>query len=105
MNCVTVMSFLVMLNGIPCEHFQPKWGLRQGDPLLPSLFMLCVEVLSGLILKTRVDGALHGVRVVRTTPKISHLFFADDSILFWKASSHEVEVIQHILHSYQKASG
>ena len=44
MNCVSSVSFAVLLNGSPCDTFTP-------DPLSPYLFILCAEVLSGLIRK------------------------------------------------------
>jgi len=46
-----------------------------------------------------------GFSLCRNGPKISHLFFADDSLLFCQARVDELEKIQNILCKYEKASG
>ena len=79
--------------------------LRQGDPLSPYLFILCADVLSGLLSKEAILNNIHGIQVARQAPKISHLLFADDSLLFARANTVEAERILKILHSYQRASG
>ena len=38
-------------------------------------------------------------------PCLSHLFFADDSLIFCKATMEECEVLQRVLSTYEKASG
>ncbi|XP_010690686.1 uncharacterized protein LOC104904188 [Beta vulgaris subsp. vulgaris] len=48
---------------------------------------------------------IHGVKVSRSGPRISHLFFADDSLLFTRASIQECTVIVDILNKYELASG
>lgn len=63
------------------DFFQSSRVLRQGDPLSPYLFISCAEVFSGLILKAQEMKDIHGVCIARRAPKISHLFFADDSIV------------------------
>jgi ribonuclease HI len=62
-------------------------------------------VLSGLVKKKADIGGIHGIKIARQAPKISHLLFADDSLLFARASSTEADVILSILTEYQQALG
>lgn len=80
-------------------------GLRQGDPLSPYLFLFCAEALSALIRKNVEDGVLHGIRVCRRAPVVSNLFFADDTIIFGRATEPELRKVKHILATYDSASG
>ena len=50
-------------------------------------------------------GDLGGIAVCRGGPKLSHLFFADDSLIFCKASIQERSTLQRILQVYEKAYG
>lgn len=63
----------------------------------PYLFLLCVEGLSTLIKKAVQEGKMGGIAVSRGGPKLSHLFFADDSLIFCKASMEECNELQKIL--------
>ena len=58
-----------------------------------------------MIRDSEARGALHGYSVCRNAPSISHLFFADDSYLFFKISLAEVEVVRHILLRFKQVSG
>ncbi|XP_021737156.1 uncharacterized protein LOC110703671 [Chenopodium quinoa] len=104
-HCISTVSFSVLINGAPSGEFTPSRGLRQGDPLSPYLFILCAEALSGLLNRAVALGHLHGIRVAPLAPTISHLFFADDSIIFAKANLNEVDTIREVLHTYEIASG
>ena len=45
------------------------------------------------------------VQASRNGPRVTHLFFADDSILFAKANVPEAQRLQHILNLYEENSG
>jgi hypothetical protein len=105
MRCVSTVSYQVLINGQPSSSFFPHRGLRQGDPLSPYLFVLCADVLSGLIQKEVAANNIHGIKIARSAPQISHLFFADDSLLLSRASQAEARTIMSILARYQSASG
>lgn len=55
--------------------------------------------------KAVLSNSLHGFRVCRGAPAVPHLFFADDSILFAKASLLECSVITNIISVYERAWG
>ena len=105
MGCVTSTSFSILVNGQPTERFVPSRGLRQGDPLSPFLFIICAEGLSSLLRDAEAKKEIHGLKIGKKVDAISHLFFADDSILFTRANEEEVEKVMEILNTYEAASG
>uniref|UniRef100_A0A7N2MU32 Reverse transcriptase domain-containing protein n=1 Tax=Quercus lobata TaxID=97700 RepID=A0A7N2MU32_QUELO len=105
MGCVKTVSYSVLVNGEPCGMIQPTRGIRQGDPLSPFLFLLCTEGLNGLIKKAENNGEIHGFSLCRRGPKLTHLLFADDSLLFCRATIEECEKVLEVLNMYEEASG
>lgn len=49
MHCTTSSSLALKWNSEKLEQFVPRRGLRQGDPMSPYLFVMCVEKLALLI--------------------------------------------------------
>jgi hypothetical protein len=82
MDCVTNVTFSILINGHPSQPFTPQRGLKQGDPLSPYLFICCANVLSGLISRAQNNKNLHGIKIAHGAPEVSHLLFADDSLFF-----------------------
>ena len=105
MKCVTTITYAVRINGSPRGHIVPTRGIRQGDPLSPYLFLLCAEGLSAFIKHSVTAGNLEGIAICRGGPKLSHLFFTDDSLIFCKASLSKCNTLQRIFHIYEQASG
>lgn len=105
MRCVTSISYSVVINGEAGFPFQPSRGLRKSDPLSPYLFIICAEVFSYLIDHAHANGYIHGVKVSRRSPSISHLFFADDRVIFSRTSQNEVEKVLQCIQAYEQASG
>jgi exonuclease III len=104
-QCITTSSFSILLDGAPFGKFFPTRGLRQGDPLSPFLFILGSEILSRLLLREENSGTLHGIKIARMSPPISHLLFADDVMIFSKANMAEANVILKCLSLYSRWSG
>ena len=105
MMCVETIDYSVIVNNEMVGPVIPGRGLRQGDPLSPYLFILCAEGLSALIRKAERFGDLHGISICTNAPTISHLLFADDCFLFFRADEKEAQVMKNILHTYELASG
>ncbi|CAM8985571.1 unnamed protein product [Rhodiola kirilowii] len=105
MACVRTVTYRVKINGQFSNIITPGRGLRQGDPLSPYLFIICQEWLTLKLNAEQCSGRLDGVRLGRGIPTINHLFFADDCVLFLKASLHSLQVLKDILSLYERASG
>ncbi|GAU36575.1 hypothetical protein TSUD_362450 [Trifolium subterraneum] len=105
MMCVGSVNYSVLMNYDRVGPISPGRGLRQGDPLSPYLFILVTECLTALIYQSVGRGDIHGVRICRGAPEVSHLLFADDCFLFCRANVVEVNELMRILHSYEQASG
>jgi hypothetical protein len=71
--------------------------LRQGDSLSPFLFILGFEILSKILLREENLSSLHGIKIARMNPPISHLLFADDVMIFSQANVVEANVILYCL--------
>ena len=103
--CIRSVTYSVMLNGQPHGLITPIRGLRQGDPLLPYLFLLVAEGLNALFKQVECDGEIRGVSLCLAGLRISHLLFVDDSLVFCRATVSECVKIQSLLFLYKLASG
>ena len=97
MTCVTTASFTVKLNGGLFRCFLHSRGLQRGDPLSPYLFHFFVEGLSALLRKAQVDNQIKGVSFGGTGPRITHLLFADNSIVFLEGTEDSMRALGDIL--------
>ena len=98
--CITTVSFSVIVNGSPVGYFKSTRGLRQGDPLSPYLFVLGMEVFSILIDQTANGGFLSGFNLIGRTGEevqVTHLLFADDTLVFCKDSREQLVYLNWIL--------
>ena len=78
-----------MVNGSPSSFCLSSRGSRQGDPLCPYLFILVMENISRLLSKAKECGFINGFLVKRRHDvgvEVSHLFFADDTLILYDAS-------------------
>ena len=103
--CVTTVSYSILVNGELKGMIIPTRGIRQGDHLSPFLFLFCTEGLHGLISQVAHNGDIHGFQLCRRNPKLTHLLFVDDSLLFCKSNTIECQRVLDILGVYERCSG
>lgn len=94
----------VLWNGVPLSKFKPVRGIRQGCPLSPYLFVMCMEWLGHLINSTISNGNWKPIRLSQSGPLISHLFFADDLVIFSKVDLKHGKIIKDILGRFYEFS-
>lgn len=90
----------MLWNGEKTEAFKPPRGLRQGDSLSTYLFVLCMERLCQLIEHSIESRQWKPISLSRGRPKLSHICFADDLILFVEASVAQIRIIRG--HKYKR---
>jgi hypothetical protein len=105
MHAITSMETNVKWNGARAEYFRPQRGIRQGDPISPYLFVLCMDKLSHLIMHAVNVGDWRGIKAGRNGPMVSHLMFADDLLLFGEASEKQMKCVMDILNKFCSLSG
>jgi hypothetical protein len=105
MSCVTSVRYAVKFNGTLLDSFEPSRGLRQGDPLSPFLFLFVADGLSSLLNKGINENAISPIKVCRRAPGVSHLLFADDTLLFFKANQDEAIHVRQVLDIYASSTG
>ncbi|XP_074290439.1 uncharacterized protein LOC141617156 [Silene latifolia] len=104
MLCVTTPSFSLCLNGAQFGYLKGKRGLRQGDPMSPLLFTVCMEYL------TRVMECATQKWYFRYHPmygglKLTHLLFVDDLLMFCKGDVQSIMLLLRGFSTFSAASG
>ena len=101
--------FSVLTNGTPARFFNSSRGPRQGDPLSPYLFVIDIEALSRLIFRAvRGERYLSGCRINGISGNgvlVSHLLFADDTLVFCEASQDQMAYLSCLLMWFEVISG
>lgn len=100
MFCVTTMQYNVLDNGNLIGLIHPHWGLHEGGPISPYLFILWAEGLSRMIYSEIESGLLHGCKVMSTAPGILHIFFVDDNIFFFEKEVEDSRRLRSVLDCY-----
>lgn len=105
MVCVSSAKFSFCINGVLEGNMLGKQGLRQGDPLSPYLFVMCMDYLDRL-LKARLPNQ-PGFTFHPKCKKLglSHMVFADDLLLFCRGDSASVVVLKEVVDEFSLASG
>ena len=88
MECITSVSYSLLINNELTGFIKPSRGIRQGDPLSPYIFIMCMELLANnLIRESSEKNSGLGVKLYPKADCIPGLLFADDCLIFGKADT------------------
>jgi hypothetical protein len=107
-QCISTARFSVLINGSPVGYFGSSRGVRQGDRLSPFLFVLVMEAFSRMIGAITSRGLISGFDVgssVQSRVVVSHLLFADDTLVFCGADESQIRHIGALLVCFKAVSG
>ncbi|KAL6566436.1 hypothetical protein OROGR_002051 [Orobanche gracilis] len=104
-SCLNSASVSILVNGCATKEFSMERGLRQGDPMAPFLFLIVAEGLSGLMRAAVDRGIFNGFKVGDDQQLISHLQYADDTLLVGDYSDTNIKAMKSILKCFELASG
>ena len=107
--CMSTASFSILINGTLVGFFRSTKGLRQGDPLSSYHFVLGMDILSRLINKDVEGNFMIGCKFRGRGEEeelvLSHLLFADDTLLFCKDNPDQLAHMGWILMWFEALLG
>lgn len=103
-ECISSPRFSIAINGEFTGFFPGQKGLRQGDSISPYLFIMIMEVLSKLLIKVVDEGAM-SLHPLCLTPRVTHLMFADDLLVFSDGSFHSVSGVKEVMAQFKSWTG
>jgi hypothetical protein len=105
MQLVTGGQTAIAINGVVGTYFRNKRGMRQGDPLSPLLFDLVVDALALILKKASVAGHIKGVISHLLPGGITHLQYADDTMILIENDDTSINNLKFLLICFQLLSG
>lgn len=97
---------MILFNNTSGERFKTLRGIRQGDPPSPYIFILCAELLARQLQAASDDKFSGiGIQLITDTDCIPFLTFADNTMIFAKATSKSCAIIKNTIQEYCNMSG
>ena len=96
-SCLSSVQFSILVNGLPKGYFRSSRGLQSGDPSSSMLYVIVAEALNALMVRADQMQLISGFIVGNEVNRVTHLQFADDTIIFCHASLTQVENLKIIL--------
>nr|KYP32205.1 Putative ribonuclease H protein At1g65750 family [Cajanus cajan] len=103
--CVCGGSLSTLVNGSPTAEVSLGRGLKQGDPLAPSLFLIAAEGLRLLMSRASEMNLFKGLHIGDEGPPVSLLQFADDTLIIGEATMQNLWCLKAILRGFELISG
>ncbi|XP_074297743.1 putative mitochondrial protein AtMg01250 [Silene latifolia] len=104
MTCITSTSYSLNLNGASFGYFKGRRGLRQGDPISPLVFCICMEYLSRVLMYA-TDKWYFRYHPLCKGLKLTHLLFAEDLLMFCKGDTQSIMLLLRALATFSATSG
>ena len=105
MGCVLTTSIFLLVNGSLSRQLKTSKGLRQGCLLFPFLFNPVAKALSSLLYEAILRNLFKGIKIGCNEQSVSHLQFADDTIIFCESEVDQLLNIKRVLRCFQVISG
>ncbi|CAA7020439.1 unnamed protein product [Microthlaspi erraticum] len=102
--CICSPAFSVSINGRTSGYYKGKTGIREGDPLSPSLFVMVMNVMS-LMLNKAAKARVFRFHSGCEDQELTHLSFADDLLIFLDGSLNSVQGVFSVLKKFEELSG
>ncbi|XP_070017599.1 uncharacterized protein [Nicotiana sylvestris] len=97
--------YSILINGQAHGFFKSSRRIKQGDPVSPTLFILAAEALSRGLNALHTNMYFCGFGIPKWSPKINHLAYANDMIIFSSSDETSLLLIMQVLKAYENASG
>nr|XP_016438057.1 PREDICTED: uncharacterized mitochondrial protein AtMg01250-like [Nicotiana tabacum]XP_018631262.1 secreted RxLR effector protein 78-like [Nicotiana tomentosiformis] len=97
--------YSVLIIGQASGFFKSNRGVKQGDPLSPTLFILSTEVVSRSLKNLFLDKNFKGFGMPKWTDPLNYLAYADDTIIFSSADPYSLKKVVDMLTNYKQISG
>ncbi|XP_060182106.1 uncharacterized protein LOC132611743 [Lycium barbarum] len=97
--------YSILINGQAQGFFKSSRGVKQGDPLSPTLFIITSECMTRALNHLHYKEGYVGYGMPKWSPYINHLAYADDTIIFTSAQPQTLKLVMETLAKYEKVSG
>ncbi|KAI0492170.1 hypothetical protein KFK09_026436 [Dendrobium nobile] len=96
------VRFSIIINGKNSKWINACSGFRQGCPLSPFLYIMCSQLMSNSLDQR---GQSLGIQLSPRGPRITHLMYADDVLIFSHASKVLAKTLKAIVEDFCKWMG
>ena len=104
MQYIFTVTYSIIVNEDKQEKFCPSRGIKQEDPLFPYLCLFLSDALSHFIKSAEENEIIKGFKIKRSCPSLTHVLFADVTLLFGEATIEEARAFKSILSQFERAS-